>query len=152
MWCVWRVVCGVRCVCVGGGRGERERGGGGVCGKGEWEYRAIKIPTHRVRALQLRNLAIFCTLNHQAHVVAHIRHVNDLVQARMRRLQLWDLHCLLTDCTRGTAEPAHRDVDHLINGLQLGNHNGKGLRECHDRDVNDLGERNCGTSTAFCTV
>ena len=29
----------------------------------------------------------------------------------------------LTDCTRGTAEPAHRDIDHLINGLQLGNHN-----------------------------
>ena len=40
--------------------------------------------------------AVFCAPNHPAPVVAHNGRVNDLVQARKRRVQLWELGCLST--------------------------------------------------------
>ena len=45
------------------------------------------------REQQLRDIAVFCTLNHWASVVAHNRRVNDHVQARIPRL--WERGCLL---------------------------------------------------------
>ena len=38
------------------------------------------------REQQLRDIAVFCTLNHWASVVAHNRRVNDQVQARIPRV------------------------------------------------------------------
>ena len=39
------------------------------------------------REQELRDIAVFCTLNYEASVVAHNRRVNDLVQARVRRVE-----------------------------------------------------------------
>ena len=51
------------------------------------------------------------------------RRVNDLVQARIR-MQLWDHDQFLTACTREELDLRNRDVEHLINGMQLGNLSG----------------------------
>ena len=59
-------------------------------------------------------------LHTTAPVVAHKGHVNDLVQS-FNELHLWELGCLLHVCTRELAGPRNRDVDHLINVLQLEN-------------------------------
>ena len=56
---------------------------------------------HLKRALQLRDLRSFLHAEPRAFVVEHNGHVVDLVQARIRRSQLWDLDCLHTDSTRG---------------------------------------------------
>ena len=44
-------------------------------------------------------VAVFCTLNHQAYVVAHNGHATTVSKQEYDELQLWDLDCLLTDCT-----------------------------------------------------
>ena len=62
-------------------------------------YRALKNPTHQLRALQRATVAVVCTLNHQAYVVAHNGHATTLSAQEYDGLQLWELGCLLTDCT-----------------------------------------------------
>ena len=57
--------------------------------------------------------AVFCARKHPAPVVAHNGRVNDLVQARKRRVQLWELGCLSTSArencrTCQTAQQGHR--------------------------------------------
>ena len=55
---------------------------------------------HLKRALQLRDLRSFLNAHPRAFVVEHNGHVNDFVQERIRRVQLW-ISAVFTDSTRG---------------------------------------------------
>ena len=91
------------------------------------------------REQQLRYVAVFCTLNHGAPVVAHNGRVNDLVQARIRRvattgsrLSSPGLHPKLLDLPT--------DIEHPVNELQMENLWSQNERKRplrHDSDVND---------------
>ena len=66
--------------------------------------------------LQLRDLAVFRRLDHAA-VVAQRR---SWQQQSMQSAQLWELDCLLHECTENctTCQP---NIDHLVNVLQRKN-------------------------------
>ena len=95
---------------------------------------------------------------HPASVVAHRTGMSKTTSMLQRaatvgsRLSSHRLH------PRETAGPAHQDVDHLVNGLQLGNHYGlqknldrgkEPLR--HERDVDDMSLHTTGVRTTLST-
>ena len=100
--------------------------------------------------------AVFCTLNHKASVVAHNGHAT-LSKQEYDELQLWDLDCLLTDCTRGicwtcTTE-ASTPCQLTATGESLWFSEQSGPQRSpsrHDRDVDDLDIR--GLCTCRCTT
>ena len=99
-------------------------------------YRALKISTHRVRALQLRDQRSFCTPNHSAPVVVHNGHAT--TGPEFSELHLWELNCLLQVCTReqqGHRPPCSATVDCPWSNEQFGPWN---LPLRHDGEVNLL--------------
>ena len=57
----------------------------------------------------------------RASVVAHNGRVNNLDQERMRRVQLWDLDQFSRPAPENLLDLHKKDIEHLVNGLQLGN-------------------------------
>ena len=131
-----------------------------VAYSGEWVlfagFNRVRLGGSKVRKARARcsdpgdgalvscgTVAVFCTLNHQASVVAHNGHAttSSMLQrvATVRsRLSYPRLHSNLLDLH-------NRGIDHLVNALQQGNHHGflnsqdqwkRPLR--HDSVVNDL--------------
>ena len=69
--------------------------------------------------LHLRLLSLNDGHEHPASVVAHQRACKQQ-RPNFNELQLWELDCLLTACTRGIC----LTCTNLVNGLQLGNNDG----------------------------
>ena len=92
--------------------------------------------------------AVFLHAPPRAFVVEHNGHVNDLVQERIRRVQLWDLGCLHTDRTRGicwtcptvTSTTFSMDCNWRIY-VFLNSQDHRNLHLRHDRNVDDLDTR-----------
>ena len=78
---------------------------------------------HHVPELQLWDSTVFCILNHPASIIAHQRACQQQCP-RFNELQLWDLNCLLTACTRGCAGLAQPGRRTPCRWLLLGNLNG----------------------------
>ena len=67
-------------------------------------------------------VAVLSTLDHPGICRCTQRACERHVQPQ--RLQLWDLDQFLTTCNRKMLDLHNRDIEHLINGLQMGNLSG----------------------------